>query len=94
MPDILLIALVAVIAALAVLGSSLFAMVFFGGFVLLALRVVWGQSFWLTLSFLAVIFALGAAKGFIRWRAVGILLALRQVRHRAADRRGCRRGRW
>lgn len=57
------------------LGSSLFAIVFFGGIVLLALRVVWGQSFWLVLSFLVVIFALGAAKGFIRWRAVSIPLA-------------------
>jgi ceramide glucosyltransferase len=65
------------------LGSIQFALVFFGGIVLLALRVFWGQSFWLLLSFLIVIFLLGAAKGFIRWRAVSIPLAP----HRAALRR-------
>lgn len=57
------------------LGSALFAIAFFGGIVLLATRVLFGQSFWLVLSALAVIFALGAAKGFIRWRAVSIPLA-------------------
>ena len=56
------------------LGSSLFALAFFGGLVLLGLRIFTGQSFWLVLSFLIVIFALGAAKGFIRWRAVSIPL--------------------
>jgi cellulose synthase/poly-beta-1,6-N-acetylglucosamine synthase-like glycosyltransferase len=56
------------------LGSSLFAIAFFGGIVLLAARVLLGQSFWLPLSFIIVIFALGAAKGFIRWRAVSIPL--------------------
>ncbi|HEY3580441.1 MAG TPA: glycosyltransferase [Pyrinomonadaceae bacterium] len=57
------------------LGSSLFAIAFFGGLVLLGLRIFAGQSFWLVLGFLVVIFALGAAKGFIRWRAVSIPLA-------------------
>ena len=57
------------------LGSSLFAIVFFGGIVLLALRVLWGQSVWLLLSLLSVIFVLGGAKGFVRWRAVNIPLA-------------------
>ena len=57
------------------LGSALFAIAFFGGIVLLVTRVLLGQSFWLLLSFLIVIFALGAAKGFIRWRAVSIPLA-------------------
>jgi cellulose synthase/poly-beta-1,6-N-acetylglucosamine synthase-like glycosyltransferase len=52
------------------LGSALFAMAFFGGLVLFAVRLAQGRSFWLLLSFLVVIFALGAAKGFIRWRAV------------------------
>ena len=56
------------------LGSSLFAIAFFGGIVLLILRVVWGQSFWLVLTLVSVIFALGAAKGFIRWRTVNIPL--------------------
>jgi hypothetical protein len=57
------------------LGSSLFAIAFFGGIVLLGLRIFAGQSFWLVLSLVSVIFALGAAKGFIRWRAVNIPLA-------------------
>lgn len=57
------------------LGSGLFAVAFFGGLVLLATRLLLGQSYWLLLSFLVVIFALGAAKGFIRWRAIGIPLA-------------------
>jgi cellulose synthase/poly-beta-1,6-N-acetylglucosamine synthase-like glycosyltransferase len=57
------------------LGSSLFAIAFFGGFVLLVWKMFSGQSFWLTVSLLIVIFALGAAKGFIRWRAVSIPLA-------------------
>src|SRR6185369_6888364 len=57
------------------LGSILFAIAFFGGLVLLVERVVLGGSFWLILRFLIVIFALGAAKGFIRWRAVSIPLA-------------------
>jgi cellulose synthase/poly-beta-1,6-N-acetylglucosamine synthase-like glycosyltransferase len=57
------------------LGSLLFAIAFFGGFVLLGLRIFAGESFWLVLSFLVVIFALGATKSFIRWRAVSIPLA-------------------
>lgn len=52
------------------IGSALFTIAFFGGLVLLAVRVALGQSYWLLLSFLLVIFALGAAKGFVRWRAV------------------------
>jgi hypothetical protein len=57
------------------LGSSLFALAFFGGIVLLGVRVFLGQSFWLVAAFLIVIFALGAAKGIVRWRAVSIPLA-------------------
>ena len=57
------------------LGSSLFAIAFFGGVALLIERLVFGGSFWLIAVFLVVIFALGAAKGFIRWRAVSIPLA-------------------
>jgi cellulose synthase/poly-beta-1,6-N-acetylglucosamine synthase-like glycosyltransferase len=57
------------------LGSILFAIAFFGGIVLLALKLYFGQPFWLLLTFLVVIFALGAAKGFIRWRAISIPLA-------------------
>ena len=65
------------------LGSSLFALAFFGGIVLLLSRILLGRSFVLTLAFLVVIFALGAAKGFMRWRAVSIPLA----RYRSALRR-------
>ena len=65
------------------LGSILFAIAFFGGIVLLLVKASLGQSFWVLLTFLVVIFALGAAKGFIRWRAVSIPLAS----YRAALRR-------
>ena len=51
------------------LGSGMFCTVFFGGLVLLLVaRPV------SVLVFLTVIFVLGAAKGFIRWRAVSIPL--------------------
>jgi len=56
------------------LGSSLFAIAFFGGIALLVARIIFGGSFWAVLSFVIIIFALGAAKGFIRWRAVCIPL--------------------
>lgn len=65
------------------LGSILFAIAFFGGIVLLLVRLGRGQSFAVLLSVLLVILALGAAKGFIRWRAVNIPLA----KYRAALRR-------
>lgn len=65
------------------LGSALFAIAFFGGILLLLLRLWQGQSFAVLLSFLLLIFALGAAKSFIRWRAVTIPLA----RYRSALRR-------
>ena len=57
------------------LGSSLFAIAFYGGLVLVAMRIFLGQSIAAPLGFVLVIFALGAAKGFIRWRAVSIPLA-------------------
>lgn len=66
------------------LGSALFAIAFFGGIVLLAMRLYFGGSFWLLLSFLVVIFALGAAKGFIRWQAVSVALG---EKYRTALRR-------
>ena len=49
------------------LGSSLFTIVFFGGFILLILS----KSILLPVV-LAVLFALGAAKSIIRWRAINI----------------------
>lgn len=65
------------------LGSALFAIAFFGGILLLLLRLWRGEPIALLLSVLLVIFALGAAKSFIRWRAVNIPLA----KYRAALRR-------
>ena len=65
------------------LGSALFAIAFFGGILLLLLRLWRGQPIALLLSVLIVIFALGAAKSFIRWRAVNLPLA----KYRAALRR-------
>jgi cellulose synthase/poly-beta-1,6-N-acetylglucosamine synthase-like glycosyltransferase len=57
------------------LGSTLFALVFFGGIALLIVRLGLGQSIVGLLICLGLIFVLGSAKGFIRWRAVCIPLA-------------------
>ena len=51
------------------LGSGLFTIVFFGGIVLFVLT---GSV--AVLVILAVLFLLGAAKGFIRWRAISVPL--------------------
>lgn len=59
----------------AFIGSLLFVIVFFGGIVLVSLRGFLGLSFGLPLSLLVVIFVLGAAKGYIRLRAVQTPLA-------------------
>jgi ceramide glucosyltransferase len=60
-------------------GSALFNIVFFGGFVLL----IFSGFPLILLVVLSILFALGAAKSFIRWRAVCIPLA----QHRSAMRR-------
>lgn len=52
------------------LGSALFAIVFFGGWLLLVIRVLLGHDMRLLLGVLLVVFTLGAAKSFVRWRAV------------------------
>jgi cellulose synthase/poly-beta-1,6-N-acetylglucosamine synthase-like glycosyltransferase len=65
------------------LGSALFAIAFFGGIVLLLVRWWRDQSFAIVFTFLLLIFALGAAKSFVRWRAVNIPL----TGYRAALRR-------
>jgi ceramide glucosyltransferase len=65
------------------LGSALFTIVFFGGLILLLLRIVSGGSILVLLIILGILFALGAAKAFIRWRAVSIPLA----GHRSAMQR-------
>ena len=57
------------------LGSSLFAIVFFGGLILLILQIlkILSPSILLPLTLL-VIFTLGATKSFIRWRAINPVL--------------------
>jgi len=57
------------------LGSSLFAIAFFGGIILLVVRLVSGISSWLLFAVLCVLFLLGATKGFIRWQVIRIPLA-------------------
>jgi cellulose synthase/poly-beta-1,6-N-acetylglucosamine synthase-like glycosyltransferase len=56
------------------LGGFLFALTFFGGLGLLLWRIATAQSFALLLAVLSIIFLLGAAKSFIRWRVVRIPL--------------------
>lgn len=57
------------------LGSALFALVFFGGLILLILQIlkILSPSYLLPLALL-VIFTLGATKSFIRWRAINSTL--------------------
>jgi cellulose synthase/poly-beta-1,6-N-acetylglucosamine synthase-like glycosyltransferase len=57
------------------LGSALFALVFFGGLILLILQIlkILSPTFLLPLVLL-IIFGLGATKSFIRWRAIKISL--------------------
>ncbi len=56
------------------LGSALFCLVFFGGILLVTMRALQGLSFAIPLSMLIIIFVLGAAKGFVRHRAVELAL--------------------
>jgi ceramide glucosyltransferase len=66
------------------LGSALFAIVFIGGLILLILQIlkILSPTYLLPLA-LIIIFTLGAAKSFIRWRAINIPL----TQYRAALRR-------
>lgn len=57
------------------LGSALFCLVFLGGIVLVLLRAWAGLSFVIPLILLAIIFFLGAAKAFVRFRAVELVLS-------------------
>jgi ceramide glucosyltransferase len=57
------------------LGSALFAIVFFGGIVLLIVRIALGLPFIVLLLVLCFLFALGTIKAFIRWRVICIPLA-------------------
>jgi ceramide glucosyltransferase len=52
------------------LGSALFCLVFFGGILLVTMRVLQGVSFAVPLILLVVIFLLGAGKALVRFRAV------------------------
>jgi cellulose synthase/poly-beta-1,6-N-acetylglucosamine synthase-like glycosyltransferase len=56
-------------------GSLLFVLAFFGGLALLVVRAALGLSVAVPLILLAIIFVLGAAKAWIRVRAVRIALA-------------------
>ena len=56
------------------LGSALFVIVFFGGIVLLIVRIALGLSFVVLLLVLCFLFALGSIKAFIRWRVIHIPL--------------------
>src|SRR5215213_5060309 len=56
-------------------GSFLFVTVFFGGLALMLTRAALGLSFLTPLLFVALIFALGAGKAYVRWRAVMLALA-------------------
>lgn len=57
------------------LGGFLFAITFFGGIALLVWRLVAGMPYFLLLGILLLMFLLGAAKAFIRWRVVRISLS-------------------
>lgn len=57
------------------MGSFLFVTVFFGGIALTITRAAMGLSFLAPLLFVALIFALGVGKAYVRWRAVMLALA-------------------
>ncbi|HEY6120037.1 MAG TPA: glycosyltransferase family 2 protein [Pyrinomonadaceae bacterium] len=59
----------------ALVGGVIFNTVFFGGLVLLMVRIIFGSPILALLIPLATIFILGAVKAFVRWRAVSIPLA-------------------
>ena len=56
------------------LGSALFAIVFFGGIVLLIVRIALGLPFIVLFLVLCFLFALGSIKAFIRWHVIHIPL--------------------
>ncbi|HKR59420.1 MAG TPA: glycosyltransferase family 2 protein [Pyrinomonadaceae bacterium] len=56
------------------LGSALFCLVFFGGILLVLCRAIAGLSFQIPLTLIVVIFVLGAAKAFVRFSAVSMVL--------------------
>jgi cellulose synthase/poly-beta-1,6-N-acetylglucosamine synthase-like glycosyltransferase len=64
------------------IGSLLFCTVFFGGIVLAAIRFLSGYSFVLPLLLLLLIYILGAAKAYIRLRAVTLAMVGQRKRLR------------
>ncbi|MGA9995578.1 MAG: glycosyltransferase [Pyrinomonadaceae bacterium] len=56
-------------------GSLLFTLIFFGGLALVITRAALGLSYLLPLALLVIIFALGAAKAYIRLLAVSLPLS-------------------
>src|ERR1700682_772167 len=58
-----------------ILGGLIFVPVFFGSGLLVLIRIALGLSVIPPLILLGIIFALGAAKAWIRWRAVKLALA-------------------
>jgi len=59
----------------ALIGGLLFNSVFFGGILLTVVRFVSGKSFVIPLLLTSIIFALGTAKAYVRWRAVFLPLS-------------------
>lgn len=57
------------------MGGLIFVSVFFGGSLLVVIRVALGLSVTPALILLGIIFTLGAAKAWMRWRAVRLALA-------------------
>lgn len=64
------------------LGSLIFVLTFFGGTVLVAVRISLGLSFLTPLMLLLLIFAMGAVKSHLRLRAVGLVIADERMRTR------------
>jgi ceramide glucosyltransferase len=56
------------------IGNLLFTSVFFGGLALVIIRALQGHSFSIALLMLVLIYAMGAAKSYIRLQAVGVPL--------------------
>jgi cellulose synthase/poly-beta-1,6-N-acetylglucosamine synthase-like glycosyltransferase len=59
-------------------GSFIFVCGFFGGIILTLVRAALGFSFIAPLILLTIVFALGASKAYVRWRAVTLALAQQQ----------------
>ena len=56
------------------MGSLLFALVFWGGGLIFIMRLLRGDSVAILATLLAMLFALGALKSLLRWRAISIPL--------------------